>query len=316
MTIIATRQRLEAEAASLEGLLASVPAGDILGRLGFESQLKTILEELRQVSTVAANHAEIALIFGGKPVSGSQGILASFGMKAVESFQRTVSTTFSLQSEHAWVGERGPISQAEKAALSITGVVHGSFGFVLEEIDPRGSQFIDSALKLAVDEVNESIRTLGLGDEEAADETFESLDTRQLSNLRDFTKLLSDSDASLRLSQPNREFSLDAFQVRQTYERISGTQIKDDPLELEGLMQGILPETRRFELRTREKLVKGKISRGISEDYLKNLEIEPLIVSVTAHLVRRTVTSRLRVSRETYTLLAIVKDGVRHPPIG
>jgi hypothetical protein len=307
VSTLLTRQRLEAEAASLSNLIESAGPNDVLGRVSMNSRLKTIQRQLEGLDRERGTRAEIALVFNGAPVAGAAAIDASFGSKAIDAFQRTVATAFAVQASDGRVGQRGPTISSEMAALHITGVVHGSFGFILEELDPRGEQWTDSALKSAADATVNLLERVSAPDEAEAEAALEEVNDRLFVNIRDFVKLVHDNRATLKIAERDRVLDLNTPALARAYERVANATIVDDELTLNGILQGILPGARRFEFRGGGFDIKGKVARDISEEYLRSLESDPMVGhEITGVFRKRTVRDTTSAVRETYTLVRVI----------
>ena len=94
----------------------------------------------------------MALFFGGNPVVGSIGIETTFGTNVMWSFQDMMSKVWSSLSEAQPLKQMGPIRDREASQLHITSVVHGSFGFLLEELDETEPLF-QTPLSVAADKL-------------------------------------------------------------------------------------------------------------------------------------------------------------------
>ncbi|HEU0046036.1 MAG TPA: hypothetical protein VFQ43_00360, partial [Nitrososphaera sp.] len=143
------REHLTAELATLDALLGTLPNDDLLGRLGLQSRRDEIISELNQIREIVGEAASIALFFGGRPVFGCKGIEASFGADAVSKFQDLITNVWGT-ADRGGVGSRGPLPASDLSKLHITSLLHGSLGFLLEEIEPQDRLF-DSPLKKAAD---------------------------------------------------------------------------------------------------------------------------------------------------------------------
>jgi len=307
MSTLIIRQRLEAEAASLRNLIASASPRDLLGRISLQARLDGLLVELAGLARERGTRAEIALVFNGAPVSGAAAIDASFGSKAIDAFQRTVATAFAVQASDGRVGQRGPTISSEMAALHITGVVHGSFGFVLEELDPSGEQWTDSALKSAADATVSILERVSATDEADAEAALEEINDRLFVNVRDFVKLVHDNQATLTIAEQDRVLDLSAPALARAYERVANATITDEELTLDGILQGILPGARRFEFTGGGLAIKGKVARDISEEYLRSLESDPMVGhEITGVFRKRTVRDTTSAVRETYVLVRVI----------
>ncbi|WP_428156644.1 hypothetical protein [Brevundimonas sp.] len=307
MSTFLMRQRLEAESASLQRLIDHTSSTDILGRVSLDARLRGVRKELEKLGRQLGTRAEIALVFNGAPVAGAAAIEASFGSKAIDAFQRTVATAFAVQASDGRVGQRGPTISSEMAALHITGVVHGSFGFILEEIDPKGEQWTDSALKTAADATVRLLERVSAPDEAEAEAALEEVNDRLFVNIRDFVKLVHDHKATLTISEKDRTLELNSPALARAYERVANATIVDEELTLDGILQGILPGARRFEFRGGGFEIKGKVARDISEEYLRSLESDPMVGhEITGIFRRRTVRDTTSAVRETYVLVRVI----------
>lgn len=307
MSTFLMRQRLEAESAGLQNLISRASPTDILGRISLEARLKGVRQELDILGRQLGTRAEVALVFNGAPVAGAKAIEASFGSKAIDAFQRTIATAFAAQASDGRVGQRGPTISSEMAALHITGVVHGSFGFILEELDPKGDQWTDSALKVAANATVRLLEHVSSLDEGEAEAALEEVNDRLFVNIRDFVKLVHDHNATLTISETDRILDLNSSALSRAYERVANATILDEELTLDGILQGVLPSARRFEFKGGGFDIKGKVARDISEEYLRSLESDPMVGhEITGVFRKRTVRDTTSAVRETYTLVRVI----------
>lgn len=309
MATILRRQRITAEITALQKMLTGIGEDDILGRIGIESRIAELQNELDEVAGLPATRAEVALVFNGRPVQGSSGIQASFGTKALDAFQRAVSTSFALQAADGHIGQRGPAPSTELSSLHITGLTHGSFGFVLEEMEPNGAQWLDSSLKIASDSIVSILEHISSDDEDIASSALDDVNERLFGNIRDLVKLVKENDATLQLALPDRVADLGTQPLQRAYDRIGNATLQDTELVLHGVLEGILPGARRFEFRADGQFIKGRVARSISEEYLQSLQTSPIVGrSVTATFHKRTVHDYMSAPRESFVLVRVVPD--------
>src|SRR6056297_3343271 len=131
MSDLRTLESLERQKSELEALVSEAEAdGDVVGSLNFQTRLAIISKELEELKTKDDHVAEISLLFDGAPVDGTRTIDATFATQALGYFQSIVTTLFAsnLKGELA---QRGKIKGSDLAALNISGIATGSFGFVL-----------------------------------------------------------------------------------------------------------------------------------------------------------------------------------------
>ena len=194
--------------------------------------------------------------------------------------------------------------------MHITGVTHGSFGFILEEINPNGMQWLDTSLKIASDTVIALLENLASEDDERATIALEDVNERLFGNVRELVKLIKEHDATLKVALPDRVADLGAAPLQRAYERIANAALEDRELTILGVLEGILPGARRFEFRSLDgQPIKGKVARTISEEYLQSLQTAPLVGQrITGVFRKRTVHDYVAMHKESFTLLRIVLD--------
>ena len=140
-------QSLTADLAALDALLARAPKNDFGGRIGLESRRREVEEDLRRIKGCeSGNLASVALFFGGRPVMGSRGIEAAFAGEAISNYQDLLSK-ISASGESGQIPGKGPVRNSAASQLHVTEVLHGSFGFLLQELDELGEPMFRSQLR-------------------------------------------------------------------------------------------------------------------------------------------------------------------------
>jgi hypothetical protein len=128
-------------------------------------------ELLAKLENLGAEHntlASTALFFGGKPVIGSRGIQAEFASKVLDDYRTSVINMWaSAEKDFA---SRGPVPSQDSARLHVTELLHGSVGFLIEEIDQEATPLFPSPLKKAAEAIDELIISVA----KQSDEDFES----------------------------------------------------------------------------------------------------------------------------------------------
>lgn len=79
------------ERTALERMIAETPEEDVLDRASLSACLKSAEAALSQVEPDEREPARVRLTFKGRPVIGSHGIFAEFGMKAAFGFAEPVT---------------------------------------------------------------------------------------------------------------------------------------------------------------------------------------------------------------------------------
>lgn len=178
------RQHLLAEQKFLEARLLELPAAARSTRMSVKAQLGSLVDQLSETAN-EREPARVRLTFNGRPVVGTHGIFADFGMKAVNGFTDTVAIIAASLKMQGPLAQMGPIPSREQNQLLIIGPALGSFGFELEE--PRGQMILNEASPVAqaLERTQNPLKgTLGT-DEELADSASET-DLRALEKMRSF----------------------------------------------------------------------------------------------------------------------------------
>jgi hypothetical protein len=257
---------LLAEKGALERMIAETPEEDVIDRASLTARLGSIDRALAAAKPDEREPARVRLTFKGRPVIGSHGIFAEFGMKAVNSFAESVAAMAASLSGP--LAAMGPIPNRDQHQLLITSTALGSFGFELEEHRTAQLTLADnSPVAQAIDRTQSLLQgTLGT-DDELADSAAEA-DRRALDKVRAFLETLADHDAvcTVQFGDSAVRFS-DVGQVRRSVERLSQDNLREESEELRGEFQGVLPKARAFEFRIEgtTQVIRGKIGPSITD---------------------------------------------------
>jgi len=269
-------QQLTAELATLHDLIAHLPSDDVLTRMGLESRQREVSAEIESLGAHAEKNASVALMFGGRPVIGSLGIEAGFATEAVAEFQDLVTNIWGV-AEQGDVGSRGPVSDSARSQLHITSLLHGSIGFLLEEVDDQPPMF-GTSLKHAAEEATTVIAAFASEDENRFSSLLETVDQRVLSSAREFFRKMYRNSATLKLVEGDTELELMSEQVGRAYERAENATIDETDTPISGVLLGLLPLSRKFELRSDDDTeITGSVAPTLSQSYLQRLSEEDLV---------------------------------------
>ncbi|WP_148045609.1 hypothetical protein [Salinisphaera orenii] len=311
MPLKLTSDSLKAEAAELRQLLVEAQRfGDVVGEIQYNERLEEISRELYELAESDANLASVALFFSGKPVVGSRGIAADFAGKLLESYQDIVSKAFA-KAEIGALGERGRVPMKQSTDLMVTGLTHGSFGFVLEELSDQ-AEIHDTALKEVLSSVSDLLRHVGAENESEFDEAAEDLDPRTLVALRDFFKRLDSSEAAVRFVEGQREFFLDEKAVHRGRVRTEAIEIDEKSALLEGILIGFLPDHRKFELRDQTGVtIYGAVSKEAAEQFESAVQYQGPVIGepCKAEFIVREVRPINQAPRLSYRLIGFHRLG-------
>jgi hypothetical protein len=270
------------EKTALERMIAETPEEDVIDRASLTARLENVEAALAQAKPDEREPARVRLTFKGRPVIGSQGIFAEFGMKAVNSFAESVAAMAA--SLTAPLAAMGPIPNRDQHQLLITSTALGSFGFELEEHRMGQLTLGDgSPVAQALDRTQSLLRgTLGT-DDELADSAAEA-DRRALDKVRAFLETLADNEAvcTLQFGDSIVSFS-DVGQVRTSITRLSQDNLREHQEELRGELQGVLPKARVFEFKLEGsvQVIRGKIAPTITDPDALNQNLhQPATIKV------------------------------------
>jgi hypothetical protein len=311
MTVKLDRDQLNAEAATLDSLLASMPANDYLGRIGLESRRDEVNEQLAKLGNVEERRAKIALYFGGEPVMGNQGVLAGFGTKAVGSFQDLMSKVWG-EAESGQPPNMGPTPDKVASQMHITNLLHGSFGFLLEELDEAGEPLFETALSKAADQVAEYLASFAGENEARFSEVMEEINPRVFQSMREFFTSIYRGRATFRLVEGERDEMFNHAAVERAWQRAEASKVDEDRVTVRGRLLGVIPMRRRFEFEPDggEIVIDGKVGAKFSESYLERINREQFAGRRWSALMhKRMITKAGRQPVENYTLLELSEIG-------
>lgn len=273
------RDALRSDIASVEGLLARSGGRDPLGDISLRARLQGLQAQLRALEQETATRANVALVFDGGPVRGSSAIDADFAGQALQDYQELITRQVASVAGGG-LGARGPIPAQikQQSRMNITALVHGSFGFMLEENDEGQQALLETPTHAAVQSVTDLLQGVAAADERWFEGHLPDLDVRLFGSLRNFISTLHKAGSTLKLSEEERDLRLTPADVERAYERISQVEVDEVEETVAGELLGIVPIARRFEFRTSEgEVISGRVAESLSADYLERLEREELI---------------------------------------
>ena len=270
------RDSLIAEQSFLTGRLAELPSAARLTRLSTEARLRHISDSLARLPAAVRPRASVKLTFKGRPVVGSEGIFADFGMKAVSAFSDAVAAVAASLS--APLAAMGPIPNRDAHQLLITGTAIGSFGFELQELQSQQADLLEvSAVGRALAHTQNLLLGTTAADDELLADTAAELDQRAIDKVRSFVSVLRDNDATCALQYGDTFFRFNELaQVQTSLERLSQDNLQETTVVIDGHFEGLLPRRRTFEFRradTGEVLV-GKIAAGVERPEIVNEHLQ------------------------------------------
>lgn len=303
--------QLSADLASVDSILENIPEDDVLGRIGFEARKHDLELQLRDLEAHEEHRAAVALFFGGEPVRGSLGIKSEFAGEALGRFQDMVAKILA-QRQIGNLGQRGIVPHREQATLHLTGVVHGSFGLVLQELqDEPQDPLLATELKLATEEAARLVSIFADEDDDRFTAALVDSDPRIVNAVGKFVDFIGDNSASVRLVSNEIDRAFSAELIVHAAERFRITQIEEIDVELKGELLGLLPEAHRFEFREAPigRIIDGAVAPEIASAELQEWFRRLGFRRCRARMHVRKVERPGKPFRESYTLLGVEADG-------
>lgn len=302
--------RLDALKAELGGIRSQIElsdeCGDVIGSAQFRRRLEQVQSEILNIERAEPTRATVALFFSGRPVLGTRGIAADFAGRCLENYQDLVSKTFARKEVGA-LGERGPIPLRRSTDMMVTGVTHGSFGFVLDEMSDQTS-LLDTQLKEIVKEVSLTLEKFSADSDSEFLDFAAEIDQRTVVSVRKFFQDIDNSQATVRVVEDIHELSLDGQAIQRARRRAESATIEDITKEIVGTAIHMLPEHRTFEFRTLAgQTIFGKASAAAVESYLTAMATQVNVAKslLTTQMQVRTVQALNREPRSTYKILTL-----------
>lgn len=287
------RDALQGDIASIRALLERVGGGNALSAASLRKRLAKLEAELQELDDEPDNTADVALIFDGAPVQGSSAIDADFAGRALQEYQELLTKQVAT-ANFGGMAERGPVRQQAhaEARMNVTALVHGSFGFVLQEARADEPPLFPSATKQAVEEIAGLLADVTSPNEAPFEERLVLVDARIFYTLKRFVSHLHKAGSSLRIADRERELKLTPEGLGRAHERLKDTEVVEVDEVVIGELLGLVPIQRRFDFRREDngEVVQGKVSQNLSRDYLDRLEREGIVAGHVWRAVIRTKT--------------------------
>ncbi len=261
-------QQLHAERAALERMIADIPEEDAIDRGGLSARLEEVGAEIADHPVETSRlPLKTRLTFRGRPVIGSHGIFAEFGMTATKAFTDAVS--MSAASLDGPLAATGPIPNRAKNQFLITSTATGSFGFELEEhredVLPLEEE---SSLAQALVLTRDLLQSAASGTDDELTDAATGQDPRVVTAIRAFLKILIDSEAVCAVSLGEKAFGFsDVGAVRRSWARLDRDNLHEVPRTLSGQFEGALPQRRTFEFKVAGtgEIIGGKFGPGVTD---------------------------------------------------
>ncbi len=268
-------RQLRSEATALKQLLSELPEDRFIERMGLESRLADVEEEVARLS-MEPQPKPFPITFRGAPVHGSHAIDANFASLALKGLIDAIDTVAASLTAPE-LKATGPVPGVGARSLQIVDTAVGSFGFELELPPALAAEAPQAMLPLGpppVDTYAQAISTTlsliqgaAIADEDAMSDLIAEVHPRAASKVRAFAKVLADNDAVFAAEFENRQVRLSSSSdVKRVIDALRDEDIGERTEALEGRLLGILPESRVFECRLPDgRIVRGKVDRAVED---------------------------------------------------
>ena len=265
------------EIQELEALLARIPKGNVISRMGLENRLKAAKDAIGGFNPLELPR-KARLTFRGRPVVGSYGASAEFAAKASTYFTDAFSAVVAGISEN--LRYMGPIPDKEKNQLLITGTAIGSFGFEfelprLQEHNTNGQtdMFSEAAKpenrpEVAMEKLEKLFQVAAEGSDDDIAELVDEIHPRAVKKASEFLDYLTEQGAWCGVEFKETVFRFGGVeQVRKSAARLKSNNVKESDETFRGEFLGVLPEGRTFEFRVidQDYILRGKVGPEIED---------------------------------------------------
>jgi len=272
------------------------------------------MQELETLAGIADNRAQVALYFGGDPVVGSVGVQAQFSAVTIGSFQDVITKVCAAETGN--LAARGPVPDRQESHLHITHLVHGSFGFLLEELDEQGEPLFETPLRRAADATVTYMSDFADLNEARFTHAIEDMDQRVFRAVRSFFSGIHKSKATFRIVEGELDVKFDRAAVERAWQRLETTDVNEDQVRLVGRLLGVIPIGRRFEFESdaRDRVIRGKVGEQFTQNYLERINDEQFAGRRWRALFQRALIERVgRPTVEKFTLLELEEAPQQDP---
>lgn len=313
MAVKVKKDALASQLAALDALLASLDEDDFISRQSLEYKRSELAEELKELSQGFDTLGRVVLAFEGGPVTGSRGIDTTFAAKTLEDYQDLIAKQVAAQDFS--MARTGPVPFRSQARLNITNIVHGSFGFELEETGSDQMSMVESPVRSAISVVDNALQAFASGNDEVYQGALAAVDGRVFLSIQSFYENMYRDSAALKIIEPERDIVIDQYDVIRARTRLTGVEVTDTPVSLVGELLGLTPISRRFDLRVLSggvieegAVLSGQVGQRLSSDYLERLHGSTRIAGQRYHAdLNRRIARRIDgTTSESFTLIDLV----------
>lgn len=274
--MLSKRAMLENELRRLKMKLSSISEDD--DELTYFSTSKRVADVERSLAQLA--DAELNprfldyALFDGTKVIGSHSADAIVAGETLAALGRALAAESQARVTAALAEAKAkklPVPTLTTFRPATTGSIHSSFGFRIVHSDPAPTGPVDyeaiGRLRTAV------VRLLSEDGDEAVEEELGSRDRTTRGAIREFVEALSKAQVGVKFGGAGEEVRCSRESVEKAWGRIGS--IRDDVkvFDLFGVLEGVLPNKRKYEFRPKEtqgefeyELISGKLHATLTDD--------------------------------------------------
>ena len=240
-------------------------------RFMWQQRHDELQRQLDDLESTFATHAEIALLFEGAPVHGSEDIKLGFATKMLDQYQAFVGT-IAAERGGTVVALKGQLPRSFTSRLFIKDMLRGSVGFLLQETEPTQTSLVPTLLREAVDDATQALNDLASGDAEQFQVRADSLSPRAMNAVKKIIKTLNEADAEINIVGADNEVRLDRGRIADLNARLNELEILESRETIAGVLLGILPDRQQYEFRIGDDgpVIYGPVSEDLDESYLNH----------------------------------------------
>lgn len=268
---ISQKVRLESEVGELRRMLKAISPAEweehLIDRMSLEDRLEEVERELEALGAGAEPFC-LDLTFRGVPVEGNRSIAAGFAGRATELFSKAGLALYA-GSVNPELKTMGPVPGKAELAPRIVGTVRGSFGFEFEfpRVEGSGTPGLlegeeapdpTAALVALVDAASR-------GQEGEVADALSWVHERAAQELSVFAAYVAKQEATFGVSTAARRAEVPTVEATRRMGELLGRETSESEETLEGVLSGVLPRSRRFELEQLEggRVIAGRIDQAL-----------------------------------------------------
>jgi len=301
MSLFNEIQRLKAQIADTKRMINLVGNHPLMNE-SLSKKLHYLKDELEKIPKDLIE-PKITLLFSGTAVKGSLGIKSKFVSKTIKPFQELIKTQTALV-RFGTLGKRGQAKKSANSDLYLTALPTGSFGYELSQLESN-DLFDEQDVANGIQDVMKLIDSVATSDEKF-EEAIENVPQRNLNNLREFLKEISDENSILKMESGNFGIYISEEKIHQAFDRVDSTKNNETEVYIKGTLRGILLDSAKFEMVDENgKSINGFINSEIPEDKLIQYDKDFLNNECLFYLFEHKRTFKTGKEKTTFELINI-----------